>query len=231
MDESATDVGPDAARVTVLRLGHRPGRDDRMTTHVGLTARALGADRVVFEPDATDAVETARDITDRFGGPFVAETAASPLGVLRDWTGPVVHLTMYGLPVGEAVAAVRADLAAASAPGDGDGETDGLLVVVGAEKVPFEVYERADYNVGVTNQPHSEVAALAVFLDRLFEGRELDRTWTGADRRVVPTATGKRVVETGEDEDAHDGREPETDTGDGQESAADATGDGGETGD
>jgi len=34
--------------VAVLRLGHRPGRDERMTTHVGLTARALGADRVVL---------------------------------------------------------------------------------------------------------------------------------------------------------------------------------------
>ncbi len=195
-------------RVTVLRLGHRPGRDDRMTTHVGLTARALGAERVVFEPGASDAAETARDITDRFGGPFEAAIAESPMGVLRDWDGPVVHLTMYGLPVEETVADVRAALSAGAADGDGRSESDtdegdaddasdgdGLLVVVGAEKVPFEVYERADYNVGVTNQPHSEVAALAVFLDRLFEGRELDRTWADADRRVVPRAEGKRVDE------------------------------------
>jgi tRNA (cytidine56-2'-O)-methyltransferase len=67
---------------------------------------------------------------------------------------------------------------------------------VGAEKVDFEVYERADWNVGVTNQPHSEVASLAVFLDRLFEGRELDREWEGATRRVVPRAVGKRVEKT-----------------------------------
>jgi tRNA (cytidine56-2'-O)-methyltransferase len=186
----------DDHRVTVLRLGHRPGRDDRMTTHVGLTARALGADRALFEPDATDAVETARDITDRFGGPFEAAISESPMGVLRDWRGPVVHLTMYGLPVEATVPEVRERLQATA---DTDEDTDGLLVVLGAEKVPFEVYEHADYNVGVTNQPHSEVAALAVFLDRLFEGRELDRTWAGADRRVVPQATGKRVVETGTD--------------------------------
>jgi len=57
------------------------------------------------------------------------------------------------------------------------------------------VYDRADWNVGVTNQPHSEVAALAVFLDRLFEGRELDREWVEADRRVIPQETGKRVEE------------------------------------
>ncbi|MCG7848715.1 MAG: tRNA (cytidine(56)-2'-O)-methyltransferase, partial [ANME-2 cluster archaeon] len=29
--------------IVVLRLGHRPERDQRVTTHVGLTARALGA--------------------------------------------------------------------------------------------------------------------------------------------------------------------------------------------
>ena len=193
-------------RVTVLRLGHRPGRDDRMTTHVGLTARALGAERVVFEPGASDAVETARDITDRFGGPFEASIAESPMGVLRDWDGPVAHLTMYGLPVEETTEDVRAALSGGGDGGDDDGDgdgvgggdagDDGLLVVVGAEKVPFEVYERADYNVGVTNQPHSEVAALAVFLDRLFDGEELDRTWEDADRRVVPQETGKRVDES-----------------------------------
>jgi len=49
--------------------------------------------------------------------------------------------------------------------------------------VPWALYERADFNVGVTNQPHSEVAGLAVFLDRLFEGTELDREWEDADRR------------------------------------------------
>jgi tRNA (cytidine56-2'-O)-methyltransferase len=75
-------------------------------------------------------------------------------------------------------------------------------VVVGAEKVPFEVYERADFNVGVTNQPHSEIAGLAVFLDRLFEGRELDRGWKDADKRVIPQEAGKRVVDPDEDVDS-----------------------------
>jgi len=153
-----------------------------MTTHVGLTARALGADRVIFPENATDAVETARDITDRFGGPFGVETAESTRAVVRDWDGAVAHLTMYG----ERVQDVEAEVRAAH-------RDDPLLVVVGAEKVPFEVYDSADWNVAVTNQPHSEVAGLAVFLDRLFEGRELDREWADADRRVVPEETGKRV--------------------------------------
>jgi tRNA (cytidine56-2'-O)-methyltransferase len=178
----------DGHEVAVLRLGHRPGRDNRMTTHVGLTARALGADRVVIAGDATGSRETVEDITDRFGGPFAVELTDEPKRVVREFPGRVVHLTMYGLPVQDVEDEIR------SAHCEGP-----LLVVVGAEKVSFDVYEAADWNVGVTNQPHSEVAGLAVLLDRLFEGRELDREWTGADRRVVPMATGKRVVPTDEE--------------------------------
>ncbi len=168
--------------VVVLRLGHRPGRDERMTTHVGLTARALGADRVVFPDNATGSLETVSDITDRFGGPFEAELTDSPRGVVRNWAGEIAHLTMYGLPVQDVEGEIRE--AHRDQP---------LLIVVGAEKVPFDVYEEADWNVGVTNQPHSEVAGLAVFLDRLFEGRELEAEWEDADRNVIPQGTGKRV--------------------------------------
>lgn len=172
----------DAFETVVLRLGHRPGRDDRMTTHVALTARALGADRVILPADATDAVETTRDVTDRFGGPFTVEQAETPESVLRNWSGQIVHLTMYGLPIQDVLSAVRErDL------------SDPILIVIGAEKVSFEVYDSADWNVAVTNQPHSEVAALAVFLDRLFDGHELDREWSNARSEVIPQETGKRV--------------------------------------
>ncbi len=171
--------------VVVLRLGHRPGRDERTTTHVGLTARALGADRVILVGDASSRRSSVESVTERFGGPFSVETADDPERVVERWEGRIVHLTMYGLPVQEEVTTVRAEFDA-GAP---------LLVVVGAEKVPFELYERADWNLAVTNQPHSEIAALAVFLDRLFAGEELDREWEGADRDVVPRATGKRVEE------------------------------------
>ncbi|MEF8829791.1 MAG: tRNA (cytidine(56)-2'-O)-methyltransferase [Haloarcula sp.] len=178
----------DSPRVTVLRLGHRPGRDERMTTHVGLTARALGADKVVLANAARNQADTVIDITDRFGGPFDVASTEEPKRLIRDFEGRVVHLTMYGEPVQD----IEDDVREAHAE-------EPLLVVVGAEKVPFEVYEHADWNVGVTNQPHSEVASLAVFLDRLFEGRELDREWENPDRVVVPQETGKRVVDPDEE--------------------------------
>ena len=170
--------------VTVLRYGHRPGRDDRMTTHVGLTARALGADRVILPDNAGQARETVTDITARFGGPFEVEQTDELDATVDRWPGTVVHLTMYG----ERIQDVEGEIRGAHREGP-------ILVVVGGEKVPFEVYEAADWNVAVTNQPHSEVAGLAVFLDRLFEGRELAQEWTDAERRVLPQANSKRVVD------------------------------------
>jgi len=175
----------DSPEVVVLRLGHRPGRDDRMTTHVALTARALGADRAVLVGDTSQARETVADITDRFGGPFDVTVTDAYRPILREWEGTVVHLTMYGEPVERVTPTIRERR-----------RSEPLLIVVGAGKVDFEVYDRADWNVGVTNQPHSEVAALAVFLDRLFDGAELHREWVDADRRVIPQETGKRVEET-----------------------------------
>lgn len=170
--------------VAVLRIGHRPGRDDRMTTHVGLTARALGADRLILPENATDASETVEEVTAEFGGPFTVESTGAPLTAMTEWDGLIAHLTMYGLPIQDLDGELRA----------AHGERP-LLVVVGAEKVPFEVYEQADWNVAITNQPHSEVAGLAVFLDRLFGGRELERDWSGASKRVKPEATGKSIEE------------------------------------
>ena len=169
--------------LAVLRLGHRPGRDERTTTHVGLTARALGADRVVLADEAAGRRASIDDITDRFGGPFEVGATHNPIEFLKQWEGAIVHLTMYGLSIQDVVGEVRETFESGTP----------LLAVVGGGKVPFDVYDEADWNLAVTNQPHSEIASLAVFLDRLFEGEELDREWEGAERVVVPKAVGKEV--------------------------------------
>ncbi len=72
---------------------------------------------------------------------------------------------------------------------------DDLLVVVGAGKVPGEVFEMADLNVAVGSQPHSEVAALAVLLDRLLKGKGIRRKFSGR-LKVVPSPRGKVVEDT-----------------------------------
>lgn len=175
-------------RLEVLRLGHRPQRDKRITTHVALTARALGAARIrIAEPDEAIAA-TVRGVAERFGGGFTIETGTGWKGAVKAWKeagGQVAHLTMYGSPLSE----VAPRLAATGRD---------VLVVVGAEKVPAELYELADENVAVGNQPHSEVAALALLLDRLRGGAWETDDFPGARLRVRPSARGK-VVEALDD--------------------------------
>jgi tRNA (cytidine56-2'-O)-methyltransferase len=169
-------------RVSVLRLGHRKGRDARVTTHVGLASRAFGAGRIILSGDRDPAImDSLRKVVENWGGDFGISYEGDWQAFLKGFSGTKVHLTMYGLPVYQVVEDLR----------QGDGE---VLLVVGAEKVPGLVYELVDYNVSVTNQPHSEVSAVAVFLDRLFKGRELHREFPEGKRRIVPSAKGKEVI-------------------------------------
>ena len=69
-----------------------------------------------------------------------------------------------------------------------------ILVIIGAEKVPREIYDLADYNVAVGNQPHSEISALAVLLDRIQKGSQFFTKYQNAQREIIPTKQGKNVI-------------------------------------
>lgn len=169
-------------RVVVLRLGHRPERDKRITTHVGLVARAFGAEEMLLTGRDAHIEESLADVAERWGGNFRLKSDVSWRGEAVRWKeagGKIVHLTMYGSNLPDVIDEIR--------------QSEDLLVAVGAEKVPAEMYELADWNVAVGNQPHSEVAALAVFLDRLFEGKELLSEFEGG-LKIVPSPRGKLVI-------------------------------------
>lgn len=167
--------------VTVLRLGHRPQRDMRVTTHVALVARAFGADTVVLPENDAKLVNTIGKVTQQFGGSFTVSIVKNWRSFITKWreTGKAVHLTMYGEHIDDAMPKIKSD-------------DEDILVIVGAEKVPREVYDLADYNVAVGNQPHSEIAALSVFLDRFYEGEGLQRIFDG-EMLIEPNPRGKTV--------------------------------------
>ena len=106
-------------RIDVLRLGHRKGRDPRITTHLALVARAMGADRFLLGGDEDEKMfENVRSVEARFGQAMALEYLASPLGWLRTFAkkdagdgqpGTVVHLTMYGIPHRQAIPRIRRD--------------------------------------------------------------------------------------------------------------------------
>lgn len=171
-------------RTVILRIGHRVFRDSRVTTHVCLTARALGADGVIIADREDKVVEsTIRDVTSRFGGPFQVQSGIPWKRAVRDWKaagGRIVHLTAYGLPLPKVLPEIQ-------------NMTYDMMIVVGSEKMPGEVFKIADWNVSVTNQPMSEVAALAIFLDWLKQHREFDHEFSEAQIRIVPSKSGKEI--------------------------------------
>ncbi|NJD52923.1 MAG: tRNA (cytidine(56)-2'-O)-methyltransferase [Candidatus Methanoperedens sp.] len=172
-------------RIVILRLGHRIQRDQRITTHVALTARALGAEGMLLDSDDSGIEKSLQEAVASWGGTFYVRRITGWKSEIKKWKddgGKVIHLTMYGINLPDAIPEITADA---------------LMIVVGAEKVPPELYGLADWNIGVGNQPHSEVAALAITLDRLQAASGKDALMTqfpGGERQIIPHKVGKEVV-------------------------------------
>ena len=170
-------------KIEVLRIGQRLVRDDRVTTHAALVSRAFGASKILMYDVNPDIKDTISKINRMWGSDFKVEIIENWKEVIRSKKKvafKIVHLTMYG----ESLNTIEPDLR----------KEDKILVVIGAEKVPREVYDMADYNIAVGNQPHSEISALAVLLDRVLQGKQLQTKYSNAEHEIIPTKKGKRVM-------------------------------------
>lgn len=165
-------------QVYILRLGHRPQRDKRISTHVALTARGFGAEGIYFDTHDSKLFEKIDGVSARWGGDFWVQQA-SWKEVLKEFDGLKVHLTMYGVPLPEKTEEIKS--------------SDNVLVVVGAGKVPPEVYQMCDLNIAIGNQPHSEVAALAVLLDRITDGKIFNIDFPDANIKIAPSEKSKII--------------------------------------
>jgi len=168
-------------KVWVLRLGHRRGRDPRLTTHVALTTRALGCNGIILSGEKDDSIiENIKEVVKNWGDGFEVKYEKNWRKIINNWKGKTVHLTMYGLPIQDKIDEIK--------------KLKNILVIVGSEKVPGDVYQLADFNIAVTNQPQSEVGSLAVFLDKLFEGKELGKKFKNARIKIIPQERGKKTI-------------------------------------
>lgn len=187
--ENSNSIQPvNSPKVVILRWGHRPQRDVRLTTHVALTARALCASGFILADTIDSHIEeTVAKITKAWGGNFHFEMGTSWKKAVRDWKakgGLIVHLTAYGenIQTSDVIVRIKA-------------QKKDVMLLVGSQKVPGEFYsdEISDFNVAVGNQPHSECSALAIFLDRFFEGKELGQPFEKAKITIVPKERGKEI--------------------------------------
>ena len=170
--------------ITVLRIGHRPERDKRITTHVALVARAFGADKVLVDTRDLDLERNFSSTCERWGGSATMKTGVKFREEMKHFEGQIVHLTMYGEELHKGLSALD--------------PTKDLMIVVGAEKVPREVYELSTINISIGNQPHSEVAALAIFL-YTYSGQNMPE-FTDGKMKIVPDPRGKTVLENDPDD-------------------------------
>ena len=172
--------------IAVLRIGHRLVRDDRTTTHVALVSRSFGCN-ILYMTDVNDDIKsTIDDVNNRWGyaSNFKIEIVKGWRNVILNWKkngGIVIHLTMYGLNVDDIIGKIK------------DNSND-ILIIVGAEKVPKEIYTLSDYNIAIGNQPHSEISSLAIVLDRIFEGKQLKLNFESAKMKIIPSL-GEKLVE------------------------------------
>jgi tRNA (cytidine56-2'-O)-methyltransferase len=196
--------------VTIIRIGHRVKRDRRVTSHLVLVARAFGASRIIITGDEDSTLnQTMNTIVSEWGGEFKLEIRpfADWKIILTEWKdsgGKIMHLTMYGenlLTFEESEAFHRLQ--------EDPTQRMKLLVVVGGKKVPGKVFKLANWNVGVGNQPHSEVSALAVFLDHLMPSI-LQQQFPGARHQILPSLEGnKKYMEA----NAHENQASRTNRG------------------
>ncbi len=172
-------------KVIVIRYGHRPARDQRMTTHIALIARALGADGMIMTDVADEKIESSiRNVNENWGSNFFIEMGIkwrALINKIKENNDLLIHLTMYGLRLDEDIIdEIR-------------GFNKNVYIFVGSQKVPSIIYNLADYNISITNQPQSECGALAIFLDRLFKGKNLYLEFENAKFKIIPARHGKKV--------------------------------------
>jgi len=169
--------------IEVVRIGQRVVRDDRVTTHVALVSRAFGAQKIFMTEVNPEIKNTLDKINKTWGGNFTVEFIDKWKYIVKkkkEENYKIVHLSMYGENINDVQEELRNE--------------ENLLIVVGAEKVPREIYELADYNVGVGNQPHSEISALGILLDRIQRGTQFEKSFPNAKRKIIPTKSGKNVL-------------------------------------
>ena len=166
--------------IEILRLNHRIARDKRITTHVGLTSRSLGASMMYYSGDKDSEMESSiNKITEKFGGPFNIEHIKNETSIIKEKKKQgytITHLTMYGVSFEKNSKKLKKE--------------EKHLVIVGGEKVEPEFYQLADYNISVTSQPISEVSALGIFLYTIHGVKE---DFKNAKIKVIEQERGKLV--------------------------------------
>lgn len=170
--------------ITIFRFGHRIERDKRITTHCALVSRAFGCKNLYYSGQEDNHFENSiREVCEDFGGNLNIKFINNYEKFFEENKNKyyIIHLTMYGTDFNTFAKKIKKE-----------NLKKPLLIFVGSQKVPSEIYHLADANVCVTNQPHSEVAALGLLLNALVDYKKVK--FTKAKIQVKENPKGKTII-------------------------------------
>ena len=173
-------------KIKLLRLGHRIHRDHRTTTHCALVARAFGSSEMYYCGNEDDSLQSSIEkVNESWGGDFsvtYVKSWKSFINKCKKDNNFIILCTMYGKNIPDLESELRSIL-----------DIQDIVIIIGSEKIPPELINLADINVAISNQPHSEVAALAILLDRLFQGKQLNLKFPDSKLNIIPQERGKSI--------------------------------------
>ena len=173
-------------KIKLLRLGHRIHRDHRTTTHCALVARAFGSSEMYYCGNEDDSLQSSIEkVNESWGGDFsvtYVKSWKSFINKCKKENNFIILCTMYGKNIPDLESELRSIL-----------DIQDIVIIIGSEKIPPELINLADINVAISNQPHSEVAALAILLDRLFQGKQLNLKFPDSKLNIIPQERGKSI--------------------------------------
>ena len=173
-------------KIKLLRLGHRIHRDHRTTTHCALVARAFGSSEMYYCGNEDDSLQSSiKKVNESWGGDFSVTYVKSWKSFINKCKKENNLCTMYGKNIPDLESELRSIL-----------DNHDIMIIIGSEKIPPELINLSDINVAISNQPHSEVAALDILLDRLFQGKQLNLKFTDSKLNIIPQEKGKSIYKS-----------------------------------
>ena len=176
-------------KIKLLRLGHRIHRDHRTTTHCALVARAFGSSEMYYCGNEDDSLQSSiKKVNESWGGDFsvtYVKSWKSFINKCKKENNFIILCTMYGKNIPDLESELRSIL-----------DNHDIMIIIGSEKIPPELINLSDINVAISNQPHSEVAALAILLERLVQGKQLNLKFTDSKLNIIPQEKGKSIYKS-----------------------------------
>lgn len=143
-----------------------------------LTARAFGASSVVLTSSSHEINSKLKrfcnSVANKWGGNFSVQFISNWKSYISSKTNyKTVYLTRYGISIQKQQYSIRS--------------YKNVLLIISTDKERPELNKISDFNISITAQPHSSIAAMAIFLNMYYAGRELSLNFSKAQYKVVPS--------------------------------------------